>query len=73
MPMSGTERKAALVNAEVTMSAIAKELGVTPSHISQVVLGKKRSPRVERRIAKAIGKPIGDVFEPESRRVAAGK
>ena len=73
MPMSGTERKAALVNAEVTMSAIAKELGVTPSHISQVVLGKKRSPRVERRIAKAIGKPIGDVFEPQSRRVAAGK
>ena len=55
------------------MSATAKELGFTPSLISQVVLGKKRSPRVERRIAKAIGKPIGDVFEPQSRRVAAGK
>lgn len=60
--MAPNEIKAELVRREQTMTAIANELAVSPSHVAQVVAGKRRSPRVEEAIARAIGKPVGRVF-----------
>lgn len=44
------------------ITRIAVDLDVTVSHVSQVMKGVKRSPRVEAAIAQAIGKPVARVF-----------
>jgi putative transcriptional regulator len=62
MAMRPPEIKAELVRRERTMSEIARRLEVTPSHVAQVVAGKRRSPTVERAVADAIGKPVSKVF-----------
>lgn len=61
--MSPNERKAELVRRGIKMTDIARELGVTVQHVSSVVLGRDRSPRVEKAVASAIGKPVGRVFD----------
>lgn len=63
MPMTPKERKIELMKADKTMAEIARQLGVTISHVSQVVLGKRRSPTVEAAVAEAIGKPVTKVFD----------
>lgn len=60
--MTPPEIKAELVRREQTMTAIANELAVSPSHVAQVVAGKRRSPRVEQAVANAIGRPVAKVF-----------
>ena len=62
MPMTANDRKAELVRRGITMTRIAKELGVTVQHVSSVVGGRNRSPRVERAVAEAIGRPTERVF-----------
>ncbi len=62
MPMTPKQRKIALIEADASMSEIARRLGVTPSHVSQVVRGDRRSPSVERAVAEAIGKAADEVF-----------
>lgn len=62
MPMTPKERKIELIKADKTMADIARQLGVTVSHVSQVVLGKRHSPSVEAAVAEAIGKPVTRVF-----------
>lgn len=62
MPMTPNSRKAALVERGITITSIAEELGVTVSHVAQVVRGEKESPRVEQAVANAIGKPVEEVF-----------
>lgn len=64
MPMTAKDRKIALLRRDVTMSAIARRLGVTTGHVSQVVAGRRRSPTVERAVAEAVGLPVGRVFPP---------
>lgn len=63
MAMTPNERKAALMLRDVTISEIARGLGVTVGHVSHVVAGNRRSPNVEQAIADAIGQPLADVFE----------
>lgn len=58
------ERKIALLRAGVTMTEIARDLGITVQHVSHVIAGKARSPRVEQAVAAAIGKPASQVFPP---------
>ena len=71
MPLTALERKAQMVLKEVQQSDLAAQLGVTPSHVSMVVSGERRSPRVEQAIADAIGLPVAEVFEgPVSSEVA---
>lgn len=65
MPMRPEDRRAELVRNGKTLADIARALGVTGPHVSQVVAGKRRSPRVERAVADAIGQPVDVVFEPE--------
>lgn len=74
MPMTPRERKAALVLRGIVMSDIARALDVAAAHVSLVVSGDRRSPRVEQAVADAIGLPIEDLFpppEPKRRRVFA--
>lgn len=63
MPMKPADRKAELVRRGVTLADIARALEVSGPHVSQVLYGKRRSPRVEQAIAEAIGKPVSRVFE----------
>ena len=44
------------------LTKVARRLKVTLPHVSQVVSGKRRSPRVERVVARRIGKPVDQVF-----------
>ncbi len=70
MPMTYKQRKIALIEADMSMSDLARELGVTPSHVSQVVRGERRSPRIEARIAEVIGSPVDEVFAASTAAVA---
>ena len=63
MPMTPKQRKIALIEADVMMKEIARQLGVTGAHVSQVVAGDRRSVRVEQAVADAIGLPVEDVFD----------
>ena len=65
MALTRRERKAALVLKGVSLSDIARELGVSQQHVSMVVAGIRRSPRVEEAVAAAIGRPIRQVFAAE--------
>lgn len=67
MPLSPLDRKIELLRKGVTMSEIARELDppVTPNHVSKVIAGERRSPRVELAIAEKIGKPVEAVFETD--------
>jgi len=48
------------------MSDIARrvEPPVSANHVSKVVAGERRSPRIEAAIAEAIGLPAAKVFPP---------
>lgn len=62
MALSIPQRKAALVEREVKISEIASDLEVSRQHVWQVLTGRRRSPRVEKAIARAMGKRVEDVF-----------
>jgi transcriptional regulator with XRE-family HTH domain len=62
MPMTAKQRKIALIEAEVTMAEIAREMGVSGAHISQIIAGTRRSPRIEAKVAEVIGVPAEEVF-----------
>jgi predicted transcriptional regulator len=49
--------KAKLVERGISQRSIARELGVTPAAIYQVISGKSRSTRIEKAIAKAAQVP----------------
>jgi Ner family transcriptional regulator len=66
MPLTIPQRKAALVLREITLADIARDLGVTYQHVWQVVVGRRRSARVEEAIAERIGKPPEKVFGPRA-------
>lgn len=65
------ERKAHLVLKRTRYSDIARQLGCTQGHVGQVASGKRRSERVERAIAHAIGMPLAKVFPAQERTAAA--
>lgn len=62
MPLDPLQRKAALVLYGVSQAEIARCSGVTATHVSDVLHGRRRSPRVERAIAEALGRPVEDLF-----------
>lgn len=62
MTLSATERKAKLVMAHVSQAEVARKLGVSVGHVSEVVRGQRRSPRVERAVAESLGMPVEEVF-----------
>jgi lambda repressor-like predicted transcriptional regulator len=57
--------KAALRAAGSSQSDIARMLRVSPVAIHNVTTGKRRTPRIRKAIALAIGRPISDIW-PET-------
>lgn len=75
MAMTPLERKAAFRAAvtlrQITMAEAAAELGVSYNHLTLVINGGRvGSERVEEGIARAIGRPVADVFGRSARRTA---
>jgi len=62
MTMTPEDRKAELVRRRVTAAAIARALGVARAHVSQVLAGTRRSPRVEAEVARILELPVEEVF-----------
>lgn len=62
MALGPRQRKAALVLKGVKQADIARRLGVAPTHVSDVIYGRRRSARVEEAIAEALGRPQGEIF-----------
>ena len=56
------EIKAALRIKGITLTAIARELGLSRSMVTHVIYGNERSQRVEKRIAQVIGKPVSAIW-----------
>ena len=46
------------------VSALARELGLSKAHVSLVLNGHRRSPRVEAEIAARMGVPADRIFAP---------
>lgn len=46
----------------VSLSALAEELGVSVSTISQVVSGRSTSARIRSRVAQITGVPVGELW-----------
>lgn len=55
-------RKAALRRRRGSLTAIAERLGVSLGHVSRVVSGERRSPRLERAIARSLGMSLRQAF-----------
>lgn len=62
MAMSAGERKAALKYGDA--AKVSRQTHRTKGHVSQVIAGDRRDAVVERAIARRIGKPVDEVFEP---------
>lgn len=71
MPLSLLDRKAELVRRGVRVQAVANELGVTYQHVRAVLVGERRSPRVEEALAAAMEMPADEVFPPMPHATAA--
>jgi transcriptional regulator with XRE-family HTH domain len=64
--MGPRDIRAELVRKGITMQYIADRLRVRREFVSQVVAGRRSTPRVRRAIAKALGMPETSVFGPRS-------
>lgn len=63
--------KSMMVLKGVSQREICRALHVTPATVSLIVSGKKKSRRVRRAIAKALGVPYNDLWhEPEYKKAA---
>ncbi|MGH7554898.1 MAG: helix-turn-helix domain-containing protein [Longimicrobiales bacterium] len=56
------DRKALLKAKGLTLSGLAKRYRVTKGHLSRVLAGERRSPRLERHVAARLGLPLREVF-----------
>jgi len=52
----------ALAERGLTISGLARALGVSKQYISAVVTGRRLSTETEQRIADYLGKPVDDLF-----------
>lgn len=60
--MTPQEIRIAIYRANLNQAAIARELGVCPSHITRVIDGQYKSKRVHEAIAEAIGMDIRRIW-----------
>lgn len=59
--------KAAMRMKGVTPTALADELGVANSSVSQVISGRAESARIKARISKIVGIPVATLWPPSNR------
>lgn len=67
--MKPNEIKSELVLRKITATDLAKQIGVSRPFVSMTIAGDRKTRRIQEAIAKAIGKPIEEVF-PESQEAA---
>jgi predicted transcriptional regulator len=60
--MEPNERRAELIRRGIQIKDIASDLGIAAASVSQVIANTKRTYYVRAAIAKAIGKPVEEVF-----------
>lgn len=60
------ERKKSLLDADVTLTAIAAETGYSLQQVSSVNLGNRRCEPIEEAIARACGRPRAELFDAEA-------
>jgi transcriptional regulator with XRE-family HTH domain len=58
----GEARLTLLRERGVTLSKIARDLGLDLSSVSRVNRGQRRSSKIERRIARRLGLPLREAF-----------
>jgi len=56
----------ALAERGMTISGLARCLGISKQCVSAVVIGRRLSPKTERRIAEFLGKPADSLFPPRT-------
>lgn len=64
--MKPNEIRAALMLKNITITDIAKQLGAKRSNVSMVIYRVRPTPRIRTAIAEAIGKPVDEVFPPQT-------
>jgi hypothetical protein len=63
--MTPDERLTALSAAGLTIAEVHRRYGQgTYHHFRYVVLGERRSPKIEQAVADALGQPVTKVFPP---------
>ncbi len=60
--MSNLEIKALIVGTGTSITAIARNAGVSREWVSNVVNGHKNSKRIRKAIAEAVGKSVEDLW-----------
>lgn len=60
--MEPNEIKAHLILKQITLSSIAKKLGVTRGAVSQVIHNIHSNPRIRKAIADALEKPVNEIW-----------
>lgn len=62
MAMDPYEIRIALLRARTNMSEIARAERVTPAFVRQVVFGERKTERIRKAIARAIGKEVTEIW-----------
>jgi lambda repressor-like predicted transcriptional regulator len=65
------EIKVLLLRAKINQVAIARKVGVSASHISNVIKGRRSTKRVRVAIARAVGKRVSELWPPRPFKKAA--
>lgn len=60
--MTFAERKAALKAAGFSQAVIVRRTGYTAPYVHEVMRGTRTNRRIQRAIARAIGRPVHEVF-----------
>lgn len=71
--MTPKEIKAALLAADISQAGLARDLGVSRSLIYQVIHNDATSHRVRCHIAKAVGRPVGEIWQIKQHPTRVGR
>ena len=71
--MKPAEIRGALVAREITNAEIARECGVTPTMISYVIKGKRKTFRIRLAIARRLNATVADIWPDETMRLKKGE
>lgn len=60
--MSTRQIKALLILNDISSASIARKMHVTPTWVSLVLTGRKKSKRIRKAIADAVGKTVDELW-----------
>jgi transcriptional regulator with XRE-family HTH domain len=72
MTAQAPNRKALIKQKGLSLTALARRFRITLGHLSRVVSGERRSPRLARRLARALGAPVEELFPGRTNRRERG-